>query len=66
MDDMSRIADELARILDLAREYCEASAAENPVRLGIIQNRIDEQYREQFPPAGSPDQTTEPGRSFPF
>jgi hypothetical protein len=66
MDHMSRIADELARILDLTREYCEASAAESPVRLGIIQNQIDERSREQFPPAGSPDQTREPGTVIPF
>jgi hypothetical protein len=66
IDDRSRMAVELARILEMATEYCEAHSSEDPERIRIICHRIDEQCLERFPPAGSPDQTTEPGKVIPF
>ena len=50
---MSQVIDEVTRLGAMAVEYRAAYSAGNPERLGIICQRIDEQYREQIPESGA-------------
>jgi hypothetical protein len=57
---MSQVIDEVTRLGAMAVEYRAAYSAGNPQRLKIICQRIDEQYREQFPESGAPDPKSGP------
>jgi len=58
--EMSQVIDEVTRLGAMAVEYRAAYSAGNPQRLRIICQRIDEQYREQFPESGAPDPKSGP------
>jgi hypothetical protein len=64
--EMFQITDEATRIQAMAVEYRAAYSAGNTERLRIICQRIDEQYREQFPEAGPPPQKREPEKIVPM
>jgi hypothetical protein len=64
--EMSQITCEVTRIEAMAVEYRAAYSAGNTERLRIICQRIDEQYREQFPEAGAPPQKREPQKIVPM
>jgi hypothetical protein len=64
--EMSQITEEATEIEAMAVEYRAAYSAGNSERLGIICQRIDEQYREQFPEAAAHPQNGEPEEIVPM